>query len=31
MPKNVEQIVGGITFDDFVGDIRIYYSVMKNI
>ena len=29
--QNVEQIVGGITFDDFVGDIRIYYSVMKNI
>ena len=29
--KNVEQIVDGITFDDFTADIRIYYSVMKNI
>ena len=28
---NVEQIVSGITFDDFVRDIRIYYSAMKNI
>ena len=28
---NVEQIVSGITFDEFVKDIRIYYSVMKNI
>lgn len=29
--KNVEQIVEGITFDEFVQDIRIYYSVMKNV
>jgi len=29
--KNVELIVNGITFDDFSADIRIYYSVMKNI
>lgn len=29
--QNVEKIVNGITFDDFVSDIRIYYSVMKNI
>ena len=29
--QNVEMIVDGITFDDFVGDIRIYYSVMKNM
>ena len=29
--KNVEQIVNGITFEEFVGDIRTYYSVMKNI
>lgn len=28
---NVEQIVSGITFDEFVKDIRIYYSVMKNV
>ena len=29
--QNVETIVNGITFDDFVQDIRLYYSVMKNI
>ena len=29
--KNVEQIVSGITYNDFCSDIRIYYSVMKNI
>ena len=29
--QNVEKIVNGISFDDFVNDIRIYYSVMKNI
>ena len=28
---NVEKIIEGITFDEFVGDIRIYYSVMKNV
>lgn len=28
---NVETIIEGITFDDFVKDIRLYYSVMKNI
>ena len=29
--QNVEEIVGGLTYDEFVGDIRVYYSVMKNI
>ena len=29
--QNVEQIVNGITYEQFVADIRIYYSVMKNI
>lgn len=29
--QNVETILDGITFDDFVQDIRVYYSVMKNI
>ena len=29
--QNVEQIVSGITYEQFVADIRIYYSVMKNI
>ena len=29
--QNVETIIDGITFDDFVKDIRVYYSVMKNI
>ena len=28
---NVEQILDGVTFDEFVQDIRIYYSVMKNV
>ena len=28
---NVEKIIEGITFDEFVHDIRIYYSVMKNV
>ena len=28
---NVEEIIEGVTFDDFVKDIKIYYSVMKNI
>ena len=28
---NVEQIISGISFEDFVADIRIYYSVMKNV
>jgi uncharacterized protein with HEPN domain len=28
---NVEQILDGVTFDEFVRDIRIYYSVMKNV
>ena len=29
--QNIEKIVNGITFDEFVNDIRIYYSVMKNV
>ncbi len=29
--QNVEQIVSGITYEHFVADIRIYYSVMKNV
>lgn len=29
--KNVEQIVTGITYDEFINDIRTYYSVMKNV
>ena len=29
--QNVELIVEGISFDDFTKDIRIYYSVMKNV
>lgn len=29
--KNVEQIVNGISYKQFVADIRIYYSVMKNV
>lgn len=29
--QNVELIVSGITYEQFVADIRIYYSVMKNI
>jgi uncharacterized protein with HEPN domain len=27
----VEQIINGISFGQFVADIRIYYSVMKNV
>ena len=27
--QNVEQIVSGITYEQFVADIRIYYSVMN--
>lgn len=29
--QNVELIVGGISFEEFTKDIRIYYSVMKNV
>ena len=29
--QNVELIVSGISFEEFVKDIRIYYSVMKNV
>ena len=29
--QNVAQIINGITFDEFIGDIRTYYSVMKNV
>ena len=29
--QNVKQIVSGISFEEFTKDIRIYYSVMKNI
>jgi len=29
--NNVKTIIDGVTFDEFVSDIRIYYSVMKNI
>ena len=29
--QNVEKIVSGISYDEFVNDIRIYYSVMKNV
>ena len=29
--QNVEFIMDGISFDEFAKDIRIYYSVMKNI
>ena len=29
--NNVKKILGGVTYDDVVNDIRIYYSVMKNI
>ncbi len=28
--QNVEQIISGISYEQFVADIRIYYSVMKN-
>lgn len=27
--QNVEQMVSDITYDEFVSDIRTYYSVMK--
>ena len=27
----MEQIISGVTYEQFVADIRIYYSVMKNI
>ena len=29
--KNVELIIEGISFEEFTKDIRIYYSVMKNV
>lgn len=29
--RNVEMIMDGISYDDFTKDIRIYYSVMKNV
>ena len=29
--KNIEEILDGIDFDKFMTDIRIYYSVMKNV
>ena len=29
--QNVEQIVKGVSYEQFTDDIRIYYSVMKNI
>ena len=29
--KNVDVIIQGVSFEDFVSDIRIYYSTMKNI
>ena len=29
--QNVEKIMDGISYDDFTKDIRIYYSVMKNV
>ena len=29
--QNVEHIVKDITYEDFISDIRIYYSTMKNI
>lgn len=29
--RNVEVIMDGISYDDFTKDIRIYYSVMKNV
>ena len=27
----MEQIVKGVSYEQFIDDIRIYYSVMKNI
>ena len=29
--QNVELIISGISYEQFVADIRIYYSVMKNV
>ena len=29
--QNVKSIVSGITFEEFVRDIRTYYATMKNI
>lgn len=29
--QNIERIVDGITFDEFISDIRTYYAVMKNV
>lgn len=29
--QNVEQMVCGISYEQFVADIRIYYAVMKNL
>ena len=29
--NNVKKILAGVSYDDYVKDIRIYYSVMKNI
>ena len=29
--NNVKKILDRVSYDDFVNDIRIYYSVMKNI
>lgn len=29
--NNVKTILEGVSYEDFVNDIRIYYSVMKNI
>ena len=29
--KNVNTIISGISYEEFTKDIRIYYSVMKNI
>ena len=29
--QNVEKIIEGITFEEFVSDLRTYYSTMKNI
>lgn len=29
--NNVKLIIDGVSFEQFTGDIRIYYSVMKNV
>jgi len=29
--QNVEQIISGVSYEQFVADIRIYYSLMKNV